>query len=67
MTPLWLVTLAFGFGLAHHINIRLVGPAAVLFVFLVQPDILRHPRVWLPALATLLLPLATYLLRSLAR
>lgn len=62
VTPLWLVTLAFGFGLAHHINIRLVGPAAVLFVFLVQPDILRHPRVWLPALTTLLLPLATYLL-----
>lgn len=60
VTPLWLVTLAFGFGLTHHINIRLVGPAALVFVFLVQPGILRQPRTWLPALATLLLPLALY-------
>ncbi|MCB9153029.1 MAG: DUF2723 domain-containing protein [Caldilineae bacterium] len=60
VTPLWLVTLAFGFGLTHHINIRLVGPAALVFVFLVQPDILRHPRTWLPSLATLLLPLLLY-------
>lgn len=58
--PLWGVTLAFGLGLTHHISIRLLGPAVLLFLLLVQPRLPLRPRKWLPALATLLLPLALY-------
>jgi hypothetical protein len=58
--PLWGVTLAFGFALTHHISIRLVGPAVLVYLLLVQPRLPLRPRVWLPALATLLLPLALY-------
>ncbi len=59
-TPLWLVTLAFGFGLAHHISLRLFGPAALMYVLVVEPRLLLHPRRWLPALVTFLLPLLLY-------
>ena len=60
-TPLWIVTLAFGIGLTHHISLRLFGPGALIYVLMVEPRIFLRPRKWLPALATLLLPLALYL------
>lgn len=59
-TPLWLVTLAFGFGLTHHISLRLFGPAALVYVLLIEPRLPLHPRRWLPALVTSLLPLLLY-------
>ncbi len=60
-TPLWAATLAFGFGLTHHISLRLFGPAALAYVLLVEPRLPLRPRRWLPAVLTLLLPLALYL------
>jgi len=59
-TPLWAVALAFGFGLTHHISLRLFAAAVLLFLFLVDPRLPLRPRRWLPALACLLLPLALY-------
>ena len=58
--PLWAVTLAFGFALTHHVSIRLVAPAVLVYLLLVQPRLILRPKQWLPALATLLLPLALY-------
>ncbi len=60
-TPLWAVALAFGFALTHHISLRLLGPAVLLFILAAQPRLVLQPRRWLPALACLLLPLALYL------
>jgi hypothetical protein len=59
-TPLWIVGLAFGFGLTHHISLRLFAPAVLVFLLLVEPRLPLRPRRWLPALACLLLPLALY-------
>jgi hypothetical protein len=59
-TPLWAVALAFGFGLTHHISLRLFAPAVLVFLLLVDPRLPLRPRRWLPALACLLLPLALY-------
>jgi 4-amino-4-deoxy-L-arabinose transferase-like glycosyltransferase len=59
-TPLWAVTLALGFGLAHHISMRLLGPAVLVFILAVEPRLVLRPRRWLPALICLLLPLALY-------
>jgi hypothetical protein len=59
-TPLWVVALAFGFGLTHHISFRLFAPAVLVFLLLVDPRLPLRPRQWLPALACLLLPLALY-------
>lgn len=59
-SPLWWATLAFGLGLTHHISLRLVGPPALLYVLLIEPRLILHPRRWLPALAALLLPLLFY-------
>jgi hypothetical protein len=59
-TPLWAVALAFGFGLTHHISLRLFAPGVLVFLLLVEPRLPLHPRRWLPALACLLLPLALY-------
>ena len=59
-TPLWAVALAFGFGLTHHISLRLFAPAVLVFLLLVDPRLPLRPRQWLPALACLLLPLALY-------
>jgi len=59
-TPLWAVALAFGFGLTHHISLRLFAPAVLVFLFLVDPRLPLRPRRWLPALACLLLPLVLY-------
>ncbi len=59
-TPLWVVALAFGFGLTHHISLRLFGPAVVIYILLVDRRLVLQPRRWLPALACLLLPLALY-------
>lgn len=61
-TPLWCVTLVFGLALTHHISIRLMGPAVLVYVLLVEPRLPLQPRKWLPALATLLLPLGLYAL-----
>jgi hypothetical protein len=58
--PLWAVALAFGFGLTHHISLRLFAPAVLVFLLLVDPRLPLQPRRWLPALACLLLPLALY-------
>ena len=60
ITPLWVVTLAFGLGLAHHISLRLFGPAALAYVLAVEPRLVLRPRKWMPAVAALLLPLALY-------
>lgn len=57
---LWVVALALGFGLTHHISFRLLGPAVLAYLFLVEPRLLLHPRQWLPALPALVLPLALY-------
>jgi hypothetical protein len=59
-TPLWAVTLVFGFGLTHHITFRLLGPAVLVNILLVEPRLPLRPRRWLPALVTLLLPLLLY-------
>ncbi|MCO6450014.1 MAG: DUF2723 domain-containing protein [Caldilineales bacterium] len=59
-SPLWLVTLAFGFGLTHHINLRLLGPAVLVYILIVDRRLILRPREWLPALAALLLPLLLY-------
>jgi hypothetical protein len=59
-TPLWLVTLVFGLGLTHHITFRLLGPAVLVYILLVEPRLPLRPRRWLPALVTLLLPLLLY-------
>jgi hypothetical protein len=59
-TPLWVVTLAFGFGLTHHISQWLFGPAALAYVLLVEPRLPLRPRRWLPAVLALLLPLTLY-------
>lgn len=59
-TPLWGVALALGFGLTHHISLRLFGPAMLVYLLLVDARLLLQPRRWLPALACLLLPLALY-------
>ena len=59
-TPLWVVTLAFGVGLTHHISLRLFGPAALIYVLAIEPRIPLRPRKWLPAVGTLLLPLLLY-------
>ena len=58
--PLWAVALAFGFGLTHHISLRLFAPAVLVFLLLVDPRLPLRPRRWLLALACLLLPLALY-------
>ena len=60
-TPLWLVALAFGFALTHHISIRLLAPAAFIFVLSVEPRLILQPRRWIPAMVCLLLPLLLYL------
>ena len=59
-TPLWVVTLVFGLGLTHHITFRLLGPAVLVYILIVEPRLPLRPRRWLPALATLLLPLLLY-------
>jgi hypothetical protein len=59
-TPLWLATLVFGLGLTHHVTFRLLGPAVLVYILLVEPGLPLRPRRWLPALATLLLPLLLY-------
>lgn len=58
--PLWAVALAFGFGLAHHISLRLLGPAVLIYLLLVEPRLPLRPRQWGPALVALLLPLLLY-------
>jgi hypothetical protein len=57
---LWAVTLAFGVALTHHISIRLVAPAVLVYLLLVEPWLPLRPRRWLPALGALLLPLGLY-------
>jgi hypothetical protein len=59
-TPLWVVTLVFGLGLTHHVTFRLLGPAVLVYLLLVEPRLPLRPRQWLPALVTLLLPLSLY-------
>lgn len=59
-TPLWAATLVFGLGLTHHITFRLLGPAVLVYILLVEPRLPLRPRRWLPALVTLLLPLLLY-------
>ena len=59
-TPLWVPALAFGFGLAHHISLRLFGPAVLVYIIAVEPRLPLRPRRWLPALACLLLPFVVY-------
>jgi hypothetical protein len=59
-TPLWAVALVFGFGLTHHISLRLFAPGVLVFLLLVDPRLPLRPRQWLPALGCLLLPLALY-------
>ncbi len=59
-TPLWTVTLVFGLALAHHISIRLLGPAVLFYLLLVDHRLPLRPRHWMPALATLLVPLGLY-------
>jgi len=59
-TPLWLATLVFGLGLTHHITFRLLGPAVLVYLLIVEPRLPLRPKRWLPALATLLLPLLLY-------
>lgn len=59
-TSLWVVALALGFGLTHHISLRLFGPAMLVYLLLVDARLLLRPRRWLPALACLLAPLALY-------
>jgi hypothetical protein len=54
------VALAIGLGLTHHISFRLLGPAILIFVFAVQPQLWRRPRRWLPALGCMLAPLTIY-------
>lgn len=60
--PLWQPALALGLGLTHHISLRLLGPAVLLYLFWMEPGLLRRPRRWLPAAAALLLPLLIYTL-----
>lgn len=59
-TSLWVVTLALGFGLTHHISLRLFGPAMLVYILWIDPRLPLKPRRWLPALACLVLPLALY-------
>ena len=59
-TPLWAATLVFGLGLTHHITFRLLGPAVLVYILLVEPRLPLRPRRWVPALVTLLLPLLLY-------
>lgn len=59
-TPLWMVALALGFGLTHHVSLRLFGPAMLVYLLWVDPRLPLRPRRWLPALACLVLPLALY-------
>jgi hypothetical protein len=59
-TPLWVVTLALGFGLTHHISMRLLGPAVLAYMLAVEPRLPLRPRLWVPALVCLLLPLGLY-------
>ena len=59
-TPLWVPALVFGFGLAHHISLRLFGPAVLVYIIAVEPRLPLRPRRWLPALACLLLPFVVY-------
>ena len=59
-TPLWVPALVFGFGLTHHISLRLFGPAVLVYIIAVEPRLPLRPRRWLPALACLLLPFVVY-------
>ncbi|MGE5603071.1 MAG: protein O-mannosyl-transferase family, partial [Nitrososphaerales archaeon] len=58
--PLWAPMLALGFGLSHHVSVRLLGPAVLVYLLVVEPRLPLAPRKWLPALVVLLLPLAFY-------
>lgn len=58
--PLWASMLALGFGLSHHVSVRLLGPAVLVYLLVAEPRLPLAPRKWLPALAVLLLPLALY-------
>ncbi len=59
--PLWLAAFLFGLGLAHHRTVLLLAPAIVVFVLLVDSNILRRPRDFARNLFWLALPLLFYL------
>jgi hypothetical protein len=58
--PLWAATLVFGLGLTHHISLRLLAPAVLVYLLATDPRLPLKPRLWLPALGTLILPLVLY-------
>jgi hypothetical protein len=58
--PLWAPMLALGFGLSHHVSIRLFGPAVLAYLLVVNPRLPLQPKRWLPALLALALPLGVY-------
>ena len=57
---LTLAGLSIGLGLAHHRLTLLLIPAAVVFVFWSDPDLIRHPRRWLKPILAALAPLLLY-------
>ncbi len=57
---LWWAAACVGLGFAHHRTIVLLIPAVLVYVLWTDWQIVRRPRVWLPALALLLAPLALY-------
>jgi len=55
-----LAGLSIGLGLAHHRLTLLLMPAALVFVFWTEPDLIRHPRQWLKPILAALAPLLLY-------
>ena len=55
-----LVGLCIGLGLAHHRLTLLLIPAALVFVFWSEPDLIRHPRQWIKPILATLAPLLLY-------
>ena len=55
-----LAGLSIGLGLAHHRLTLLLMPAALVFVFWTEPDLIRRPRQWLKPILAMLVPLLFY-------
>lgn len=59
----WLIAFAVacGFSLTHHNSLLLALPPYALFILLIEPRILRQPKLLLALFVAFLLPLLTYL------
>ncbi len=57
---LTLAGLSIGLGLAHHRLTLLLIPAALVFVFWSEPDLIRRPRKWIKPILAALAPLLLY-------